>query len=361
MLQRIYKAMDSAWASKRTKVLMTEYVICVSKGVLPAIFCSKLDENFSLMYEEENVAYFIELLVRLETGEVLDKNVLRLLTWLDGTSARLRILSMAALLAVVQKNPKTILKIDGFIESVESKLYSVLTNVPLVSIEQSSQSFGGLLGRLGYGLLKSVEPSLLEPSGYPARNFFTILNTLPSDGHMYQTSHLVHVALFSMVYPWLLGLHHPAHDNTRLSNLLPLRINTGIETEIVRYCTRLLDQIAMPKASTYMEGVDVNDPRLQDDLHEAITAEALKLLDLLCQRNASIVTRIFPIVKRFAIDKFNAHIRRTNSRHSPVAFLAAMQFFINHNEVTTPFDVDPIFRSFFHDCSRRYYRNNLGI
>ena len=67
--------MDSAWASKRTKVLMTEYVICVSKGVLPAIFCSKLDENFSLMYEEENVAYFIELLVRLETGEVLGKNV----------------------------------------------------------------------------------------------------------------------------------------------------------------------------------------------------------------------------------------------------------------------------------------------
>ena len=103
----------------------------------------------------------------------------------------------------------------------------------------------------------------------------------------------------------------------------------------------------------------MNDPRLQDDLHEAITAEALKLLDLLCQRNASIVTRIFPIVKRFAIDKFNAHIRRTNSRHSPVAFLAAMQFFINHNEVTTMFDVDPIFRSFFHDYLRRYYRNNL--
>ena len=133
MLQRIYKAMDSAWASKRTKVLMTEYVICVSKGVLPAIFCSKLDENFSLMYEEENVAYFIELLVRLETGEVLDKNVLRLLTWLDGTSARLRILSMAALLAMAQKNPETILGIDGFVESVESKLYSVLTNVPLAS------------------------------------------------------------------------------------------------------------------------------------------------------------------------------------------------------------------------------------
>ena len=359
MLQRIYKAMDSAWASKRTKVLMTEYVICVSKGVLPSIFSSKLDENFSPMYEEDNVAYFIELLVRLETGEVLGKNVLRLLTWLDATSARLRILSMAALLAIVQKHPKIIREIDGFIESFESKLYSVLTNVPLVSIEQSNQSFGGLLGRLGYGLLKSVEPSLLEPSGYPARNFFTVLNTLPSDGHMYQTSHLVHVAFFSMVYPWLLGLHHPAHDNTKLSNLLPLRISTSIETEIVRYCTRLLDQIAMPKATTYMEGVDVNDPRLQDDLHEAITAEALKLLDLLCQRNASIVTRIFPIVKRFAIDKFNAHIRRTNSRHSPVAFLAAMQFFINHNEVTTMFDVDPIFRSFFHDYLRRYYRNNL--
>ena len=78
-----------------------------------------------------------------------------------------------------------------------------------------------------------------------------------------------------------------------------------MEDLIVRYCTRLLDQVAMPKASSYQEGTGLNDPRLQDDLHEAVTLEALRLLDLICQRNASIVTRLFPIVKRFAIDKFN--------------------------------------------------------
>ena len=62
--------------------------------------------------------------------------------------------------------------LDGFIDSIESKFYTILTNVPLVSCEQNNKtSFSGLLGRLGYGLLKSIEPSLLEPSGYPARDF----------------------------------------------------------------------------------------------------------------------------------------------------------------------------------------------
>ena len=360
-LQRLYKILNTSWASSRTKNLITEYIIYKSRGILPSVFVEKFQGDFAMGYEEQQIVYTLELLVRLETGLVLNMNKLNFLTWLDSTSARMRVLAMIGLLAIVEQIPEKAYALDGFIDSIESKFYTILTNVPLVSCEQNNKtSFSGLLGRLGYGLLKSIEPSLLEPSGYPARDFFTILNTLPSsEGHIYHDKHLVHVTLFSMIYAWFLALYHPSHDNNTSYSFLPLDMNLEMEEVIVRYCTRLLDQVAMPKVSSYIEGSGLNDPRLQDDLHEAVTLEALRMLDLLCQRNASIVTRLFPIVKRFAIDKFNAHIRRTNSRHSPIIFLTAIQFFVNHNEVTTMFDVDPIFRSFFHDYLRLYYRNSM--
>lgn len=68
------------------------------------------------------------------------------------------------------------------------------------------------------------------------------------------------------------------------------------------------------------------------------------------RRRSGLVTQIFPVVKRFAINKFNEHIVRTGSRHAPLAFLETLQFFLDHNEVTTLFDVEPLFRSFI-----RYY------
>ena len=110
----------------------------------------------------------------------------------------------------------------------------------------------------------------------PARNFFTILNTLPSMD-MYQTSHLVHMTLFGMVYPWLLGLHLAT---TLGQQFVAFCINTGIEAEIVRYHT-FTGPNSYAKSQHLYGRVDVNDPRLQDDLHEAITAEALTA-DLLC-------------------------------------------------------------------------------
>jgi hypothetical protein len=359
-VNRIYNLLNCTWASNRTKSLIVEYIIRISKGALSFVVSTKYDGDVALLYEEDCVVYIMELLVRLETGIVLNKNKLNFLTWLDSTSVRMRILAMIGLLTIVDKIPDKAYEVNGFISSIESKFHSILTNVPLVSSEQNNKtSFSGLLGKFGYGLLKRVEPSLLEPSGYPAREFFTILNTLPSEGHVYYASHLVHVNLFSIIYSWFLALYHPSHDNNESHVFLPLKMKLEMEDLIVRYCTRLLDQVAMPKASSYQEGTGLNDPRLQDDLHEAVTLEALRLLDLICQRNASIVTRLFPIVKRFAIDKFNAHIRRSNSRHSPIIFLTAIQFFVNHNEVTTMFDVDPIFRSYFHDYLRCCYRSSL--
>ena len=59
------------------------------------------------------------------------------------------------------------------------------------------------------------------------------------------------------------------------------------------------------------------------------------------------MTDIFPVVKRFAVNKFNEHILRTSSRHAPLTYLHTLQFCLDYNEVTTLFDIEPLFRSLF--------------
>lgn len=127
---------------------------------------------------------------------------------------------------------------------------------------------------------------------------------------------------------------------------------------VVTYCLRLLDQMAMPASAARLQGVGLTDPRLQDDATEALTLEVIRLLDLLCQYDQKLVTELFPVVKRFAIDKFHGHIRRTQSRHSGVVFLGVLQLFVNHSERVI-FDVEPVFKSFFHSYLSHHYGNSI--
>ena len=101
----------------------------------------------------------------------------------------------------------------------------------------------------------------------------------------------------------------------------------------------------LPTKTTFMESVD--DISIEDDTTEAITVEIIQLLSVLCRYNAHLVTDIFPVVKRFTVNKFNEHILRTSSRHAPLTFLYLLQYCLDYNEVTTLFDIEPLFRSFF--------------
>ena len=51
-----------------------------------------------------------------------------------------------------------------------------------------------------------MEP-VLEPDGTPARDFFTVLNTVPSATHDYSVDQLTNVHTFSVLYGWLLSLY----------------------------------------------------------------------------------------------------------------------------------------------------------
>jgi hypothetical protein len=64
-------------------------------------------------------------------------------------------------------------------------------------------------------------------------------------------------------------------------------------------------------------------------------------ISVLCRNEISLVTDVFPIVKRFSVNKFNEHILRTSSRHAPITYLHMLQFCLDFNEVTTLFDIEP--------------------
>ena len=136
------------------------------------------------------------------------------------------------------------------------------------------------------------------------------------------------------------------------------------------------DGKAPPEEMTFMESVD--EIAVEDDTTEAVCIEIIRLISLLCTGNktnifffflfcfllflfsfffinffffflffsfcfffylictddADLVTEIFPVVKRFSINKFNEHVLRTSSRHSPITYLYELQFFLDHNEGT---------------------------
>ena len=126
---------------------------------------------------------------------------------------------------------------------------------------------------------------------------------------------------------------------------------------IGRVSDRLLSSSSSATPKLFGRSLTANlkqDPRFNDDMMESVTVEIIGLLGLLCKDDPGLVTQVFPIVKRFAINKFNEHIVRTSSRHAPLSFLKTLQFFLDHNEITTLFDIEPLFQSFFR-CYLRYY------
>ena len=119
---------------------------------------------------------------------------------------------------------------------------------------------------------------------------------------------------------------------------------------------RVLHQAAMPRhdaqyLTTHAQPA-LHDESLSDELFEAAALESIRLLDLLCRGDRPLVSRTFPVLKRFALDEFNMHVQRTRSPHRVMVFVAALQYLLNHHEVVI-FNVEPVMEWFF----TRYLRS----
>lgn len=83
---------------------------------------------------------------------------------------------------------------------------------------------------------------------------------------------------------------------------------------------------------------------------EATSMEAVRILDLICLMDPSLVSWIFPAVKKV--------YERTANRQSGLVFAAVLQFFVNHGQHVI-FDVDPVLHHFCVDYVSVRYRQQL--
>ena len=176
-----------------------------------------------------------------------------------------------------------------------------------------------------------------EPDGSSARNVFTIRSRVDRDSVLTNNQRLS-VYLFSMIYLWLrsgpLQLI-PDVDDQKLKEeekekelekdayYLPSSSEDSeddqddeksnmLKSTLIRYCLHVLDQAAMRRSNleTGLFGSSQTQ-RWEDELTEASITEVVRILDLLCLADVSIVSELFPVVKGFCLDEFDTHIERT--------------------------------------------------
>merc|ERR1740123_841189 len=120
-----------------------------------------------------------------------------------------------------------------------------------------------------------------------------------------------------------------------------LRVLSQVERDIV------MENVSqMRLGSKYM----ISDHDWMREFTEATSMEAVRILDLLCLMDPSLVSCIFPAVKKV--------YERTANRQSGLVFSAVLQFFVNHGQHVI-FDVDPVLQHFCVDYVSVRYRQQL--
>jgi len=232
------------------------------------------------------------------------------------------------------------------------------------------------------------ERDVKEPDGSSARNIFTIRSRVRNDS-VWTKNQRLSIYLFSMMYSWIrcgdlqlkpdpcvvpsvadLNDDDDDHDHSNLPVSSPSSSDfdgnlpssdddeddddddenkqVHLKAILIQYCLHILDQAAMRRSSleTPSSSSLFQNDAWEDELTEASITEVVRILDLLCLRDVSIVSELFPVVKGFCLDEFDTHIERTKSRHRTIALLSVLQFLIHHSGVVI-YNVRPVLDWFF--------------
>ena len=90
----------------------------------------------------------------------------------------------------------------------------------------------------------------------------------------------------------------------------------------------------------------------EDPFADIALQESIRILDMLCQLNISLVPRIFPTIKKI--------VSRPTLKNNGSVFLALLQFYVNHSDVVVH-DPEPTFRTFFEDYLSKNCNNNIVL
>ena len=186
----------------------------------------------------------------------------------------------------------------------------------------------------------------------------------------YSTSQVLNVHAFSCLYTWIYHIYRQAISNVQkesfglsgtgfspspsASAAVPVSADvvvSGGEGEapaalhplfrdiIIRYCFRALQQVEHDYLPTNPESLKIgakmviSEQEWMRDFIEAASMEAVRLLDLLCLMDPSLVSSVFPAIQKV--------YERTAYRQSGLVFSVVLQFFLNHSHHVM-FDVEPV-------------------
>ncbi|CAJ1454391.1 unnamed protein product [Effrenium voratum] len=393
VLQELFALLvgDNGFAPPRIRILSAALVRELSAGEVPYFFRDNFGGHFH-HYDQNKVVYFLPVLSQLLNADLLVRNIPSLVTWFtsDSTSVSLKTAALTNLLAAVQRFPNVLDK-EKHIRPMEVQFSKLLTGASLETRKTTSTTLFGV--RI---VSTSAACNVTEVDGTPTRDFFTCMN----NSYDYSEDQLLNVHIFSSLYCWLFylyqaqllqarkrqsrddivsklehyGLVHgagmdaqdlpeanqvPEEDSrprSRSSLIGHFTLDDHFREVVISICLRILSQVELdivrdgPQQMRLGTRYMISELDWMREFIEGVSMEAVRILDLLCLMDPSLVTRIFPAVKKV--------YERTANRQSGVVFASVLQFFVNHGQHVI-FDVDPVLHHFFEDYVSVRYRQQL--
>ena len=385
VLQELFALLvgDNGFAPPRIRILSSALVRELSSGEVPYFFRDNFGGNFD-HYDHNKVVYFLPVLSQLLNADLLIKNIPNLVMWFtsESTSLSLKTAALANLLAAVQRFPN-VLDQDQHIRPMEAQFCKLLTGASLETRKTTSTTLFGV--RI---ISSSASCNVTEVDGTPTRDFFTCMN----NSYDYSEDQLLNVHIFSSLYCWLFYLyqaqlletrkrqsrddivsklehyglvhgdakgdepHNQPQAGDKSSLIGHFTLDEEFREVVISICLRILSQVELdivrdgPQQMRLGARYVISELDWMREFIEGVSMEAVRILDLLCLMDPSLVTRIFPAVKKV--------YERTANRQSGVVFAAVLQFFVNHGQHVI-FDVDPVLHHFFEDYVSVRYRQQL--
>lgn len=275
--------------------------------------------NYSLAGFEDHflVSILLSLHLQLGTPQAFMNNVSTAVSFILTNTYSVRNASIPFIIHMI-RNHKQVLLERNFIEPLENQFATWLINASTKVTQPSNNSMTNLFSKK---MTKSVY--VTEIDGSQCKDIFTVANDTP----YYSEDQVFNIMTFSFIYTWIYHLYvvNP-NDN--------LKISKQFKDAVLKYCLRVIEQSNLKTVGT--------KDSLSRRLPDMALIESVRILNLLCQIDDTIVRKLFSMVKKL----FSLTRPAWNSRSNGFFFLEIMGFYIQHGD-SSLFDIDPVFRQYF--------------
>ena len=213
-------------------------------------------------------------------------------------------------MCLLARHARTDLQYAAHIRPFEGAMMRVLASAPRVS-----RLKGG-----GFFKATATQAPTVELDGRSTEGLFTVL----SSSFDYSHDQLLNLQAFVSVRHWLTDMY--VKPPSQQEELMTRKLDPFLRDCVVEYCLRVLHQSRLNIADDPSKSSIRNNPR---QLVAICLNESVRILDVMCSLDESLVARIFPVVRALAGQ----------------SSLDVLEFILHHAPSSS--DCDLLFRTFF--------------